>query len=258
MRSGTLAAIALMIFGEDLETLRGMAELVKKIAEGTPGAVDVAIEQQVDIPQMAIRADREMVARYGLTTGEVVDAVERAFAGEPVGAVLEGQRSIEMVVRLEDSARQDLEAISSTLVHTRTGGPVPLKMLARITRETGPNTISREGVQRKMLVQANVAGRDLANVVGDLRRRVVATEVSFPTGYHVVFGGQFESAEEATRIIALLTVVVVVGLLLLLVVAFGSVRNALLTILFRRYGRAPGQPLESSGRPSLGEESKDP
>jgi CzcA family heavy metal efflux pump len=230
MLSGTRAAIALKIYGDDLEKLRSIAERVKKIAEGTPGAVDVAIEQQIDIPHMAIRVDRDMVARYGLTTGEVVEAVERAFAGETVGQVLEGQRSIELVVRLEDSARQDLDAISSTLMDTKTGSPIPLKMLARITRETGPNTISREGVQRKMVVQANVAGRDLAGVVDDLRRRVAA-EISFPAGYHVVFGGQFESAEEATRSIGLLTVVVIVGIFLLLVVAFGSTRNALLTLI---------------------------
>jgi CzcA family heavy metal efflux pump len=230
MLSGTRAAIAMKIFGEDLDTLRGMAERVKKIAERTPGAVDVAIEQQVDIPQMAIRADRDMVARHGLTTGEVVEAVEQAFAGETVGAVLEEQRSVEMVVRLEDAARKDLDAISSTLVDTRTGAPVPLKLLARIGRETGPNTISREGVQRKVVVQANVSGRDLAGVVDDLKRRI-SSEISFPAGYHVVFGGQFESAEEATRSIGLLTVLVLVGIFLLLVLAFGSARNALLTLI---------------------------
>jgi CzcA family heavy metal efflux pump len=230
MLSGTRANIALKLFGDDLETLRAMAEQVKKIAEATPGAVDVAIEQQVDVPQMAIRADRDAVARYGLTTGEVVEMVERAFAGEVVGSVLEGQRSVEMVVRLEDDARRDLEAIASTLVDTKTGVRIPLKMLASITRETGPNTISREGVQRKMVVQANVAGRDLSSVVDDLRKRIAA-EIKFPTGYHVVFGGQFESAEEATRSMALLTVLVVAGIFLLLVVAFKSVRNALITLI---------------------------
>jgi CzcA family heavy metal efflux pump len=230
MLSGTRAAIALKIYGDDLETLRGMAERVKKITERTPGAVDVAIEQQVDIPEIVIRPDRDTVARFGLTTGEVVEAVERAFAGETVGAVLEGQRSIDLVVRLQDAARQDLDAISSTLIGTKTGAPVPLKMLASLKRETGPNTISREAVQRKMVVQANVAGRDLAGVVDDLRRRIAA-ELTLPAGYNVVFGGQVESAERAGRRIALLSVVVVTGILLLLVVAFGSVRNALLTLV---------------------------
>ncbi|HEY0710515.1 MAG TPA: efflux RND transporter permease subunit [Polyangia bacterium] len=230
MLSGTRANIALKLFGEDLETLRAMAEQIKKITEATPGAVDVSIEQQTDIPQMAIRVDREAVARHGLTTGEVVEMVEAAFTGVTVGAILEGQRSVEIIVRLEDASRRDLEAIASTLIDTKTGIRIPLKMLANITRETGPNTISREGVQRKMVIQANVAGRDLSSVVAELRERIAAT-MRFPAGYHVVFGGQVESAEEATRSMALVTVVVVVGIFLLLVVAFKSVRNALITLV---------------------------
>jgi CzcA family heavy metal efflux pump len=230
MLSGTRANIALKLYGDDLDKLRALAEEVKKVAESVPGAVDVTIEQQVDIPEVEIRADREAVARYGLTTGEVAEAVERAFAGETVGHLLEGQRTVEVTVRLDDASRADLDAVGSTLIDTPAGGRVPLKMLASLVRETGPNTISRENVQRKMVVQANVAGRDLAAVVADLKTRIAA-EVPLPEGYHVVYGGQFESAEEATRSIALLSMVVVVGIFLLLVVAFGSVRNALLTLV---------------------------
>jgi CzcA family heavy metal efflux pump len=230
MLSGSRSAIALKIFGDDLEKLRELAERVKRVAERTPGAVDVSIEQQVDIPELEIRVDRDAVARYGLTTGEVAEAVEHAFTGEMVGTVLEGQRAVELVVRLEDGTRADLETLEATPIDTPAGGRLPLKMLARLVRDTGPNTISREGVQRKMVVQANVAGRDLSSVVDDLRARVTA-EVSFPEGYHVVYGGQFESAGEAARTITLLGVGVVVGIFLLLVVAFGSVRNALLTLI---------------------------
>ncbi|MBN1209910.1 MAG: efflux RND transporter permease subunit [Myxococcaceae bacterium] len=230
MLSGTRANIALKLYGDDLDTLRELAEKVKKVAEGTPGAVDVAIEQQVDIPEVEIRTDREAVARYGLTTGEVAEAVERAFAGQTVGTVLEGQRSVDLVLRLDDASRADLEAIAATPIDTPAGPRIPLKMLASFTRESGPNTISREGVQRKMVVQANVAGRDLSSVVDDLKARV-AREVRFPEGYYPVYGGQFESAEEATRSIALLSVAVVVGIFLLLVVALASVRNALLTLI---------------------------
>ncbi|WP_141621186.1 efflux RND transporter permease subunit [Myxococcus sp. AB036A] len=230
MLSGTRANIALKLYGDDLERLRTLAEQVKKVAELTPGAVDVAIEQQVDIPELEIRTDRDAVARYGLTTGQVAEAVERAFAGETVGSVLEGQRVVEMAVRLDDASRADVDAIGATLVDTPVGPPIPLKMLASITRESGPNTISREGVQRKMVVQANVAGRDLSAVVDDLRARI-SNEVSMPPGYYVDYGGQFESAEEATRTMGWLSVGVVVGIFLLLVVAFGSVRNALLTLI---------------------------
>jgi CzcA family heavy metal efflux pump len=230
MLSGSRAAIALKLFGDDLEKLREVAERVKQVAERTPGAVDVSIEQQVDIPELEIRVDRDAVARFGLTTGEVAEAVEHAFAGETVGTVLEGQRSVELLVRLADGARADLETLEATPIDTPTGGRIPLKMLARLVRDTGPNTISREGVQRKMVVQANVTGRDLSTVVDDLRARIAA-EVPMPEGYHVVYGGQFESAEEAARTIALLSVGVVVGIFLLLVVAFASVRNALLTLI---------------------------
>lgn len=230
MLSGTRANIALKIHGDDLERLRALAEQVKRVAESTPGAVDVSIEQQVDIPELEIRMDREAVARYGLTAGEVAEAVERAFAGQTVGSVLEGQRVVEVVVRLDDDSRSDVEAIASTLVDTPLGQRIPLKMLASLTRESGPNTISREGVQRKMVVQANVAGRDLASVVGELKARI-SREVPMPVGYYVDYGGQFESAEEATRTIAWLSVAVVAGIFLLLAVAFGSGRSALLTLI---------------------------
>lgn len=230
MLSGTRANIALKLYGDDLDRLRTLAEQVKKVAEATPGAVDVAIEQQVDIPQIGIRSDRDAVARYGLTSGEVAEAVERAFAGETVGTVLEGQRVVDIAVRLDDASRADLDAIAATPIDTPTGHRIPLKMLASLTRETGPNTISREGVQRKMVVQANVAGRDLSTVVEELRARITR-EVPMPTGYYVDYGGQFESAEAATRTIGWLSVGVVVGVFLLLVVAFGSVRNALLTLI---------------------------
>jgi CzcA family heavy metal efflux pump len=230
MLSGTRANIALKVYGDDLETLRELAEQIKKVAEGTPGAVDVAIEQQVDIPEVEIRADRDAVARYGLTTGAVAEAVERLFSGEVVGTMLEGQRTVDVTVRLDDESRADLDAIGSTLIDTPAGGRVPLKTIARLVRDTGPNTISRENVQRKMVVQANVAGRDLSSVVSDLRARV-ADAVPFPTGYYVVYGGQFESAEEASRVIAVLSVVVIVGIFVLLTIALSSMRNALVTLV---------------------------
>jgi len=229
MLSGTRANIALKIYGDDLDKLRNLAEQVKTVAESTPGAVDVSIEQQIDIPEVEIRTDRDAVARFGLTTGQVAESVERAFAGETVGNVLEGQRSSELVVRLDDSSRADLDAIG--VRRSIPGGHAGSAEAARKAGARGcPNTISREGVQRKMVVQANVAGRDLSSVVDELRARI-GSQVQFPEGYYLVYGGQFESAEEATRSIALLSIVVVVGIFLLLVVAFSSVRNALLTLI---------------------------
>ncbi|MBS1149839.1 MAG: multidrug transporter AcrB [Myxococcaceae bacterium] len=214
MLSGTRANIALKIYGDDLAQLRALAEQVKRVAEQTPGAVDVAIEQQIDIPQVEIRADREALARYRMTTGELAEAVESAFAGQTVGTMLEGQRSVDLVVRLDDEARASLDSKGATPISTPSGARLPLQALARLERERGPNTISREGVQRKMVVQANVAGRDLGSVVTEMRSRV-ERQVAFPQGYYVVFGGQFESAEEATRNIGLLSIGVLVGIFLL-------------------------------------------
>jgi CzcA family heavy metal efflux pump len=230
MLSGTRANIALKIYGDDLDTLRTAAEQVKTTAEAVRGAVDVSIEQQVEIPEIEIRADRESLARYGLTSGALAEQVEAAFAGAVVGTMVEGQRTADLLVRLDDSARANLDALSSTLIDTPSGARVPLKMVAEISRDRGPNTITRENVQRKMVVQANVAGRDLSAVVDDLKTKIGA-EVKLPEGYYLVYGGQFESAEEATRTIALLSTFVVMGIFLLLAVAFRSMRNALLTLV---------------------------
>ncbi len=230
MLSGTRANIAIKLFGDDLDTLRQLATRIETVAKTVPGAVDVAVEQQVDIPELEIRADRAALARYGLGAGELAESVERAFAGETVGMMLEGQRTIELALRYDDTVREDLEAIKATPIDTPSGVRVPLGAVATLSRSTSPNTISREGVVRKMVVQANVADRDLAAVVGDLRAKV-ASEVPLPEGYFVVYGGQFESAEEATRTITMLGVGVIAGIFLLLTVAYRSMRNAILTLV---------------------------
>jgi CzcA family heavy metal efflux pump len=230
MLSGTRAAIALKIFGDDLETLRRIAEQVKTVAEGVEGAVDVSIEQQVDIPELEIRADRAAIARYGLTAGTLAEAIEKRFAGKVVGSLLEGQRTIDLVVLLDDASKQNLDAVAATTIDTPSGARVPLRMLATLTKETGPNTIVRENVQRKMVVQANVSDRDLSAIVAELRTKVGA-EVQMPEGTYVVYSGQFESAEEAARTISLMTLIVVVGIFILLTIAFRSPRNALLTLV---------------------------
>ncbi len=229
MLSGTRANIALKVYGEDLGQLRQLAEQVKGVVERVPGAVDVSLEQQVDIPEVEIRVDRTAAARFGVTPGVLVETIETALVGKTVSALREGQRTVDLVVRMDVGDAPDIETVASTTLTTPTGATVPIKMLATLTRDAGPNTITRESVQRKVVVQANVSGRDLGTVVDEMRERIAA-EVSFPDGYHVDFGGQFESAAAATRRIALLSVLVVVGILLLLIVAFASVRNALLTL----------------------------
>ncbi len=230
MLSGTRANIAVKIFGPDLYQLRRLGEQVKAQAESVPGAVDVAVEQQADIPFVLVRFRREAIAQHGLTIGAVAEALEAAFAGLPVSRVLEGQASFDLVVRFDPSVRQSVEAIQSTLITTPAGAQVPLSALAEVRRDRGPNLVSREDVQRKLVVMANVAGRDLQGVVEDLRSRV-ASDVRLPPGYYIEYGGQFESAAQARRVLALLGMAVVAGIYLLLHLAFRSARDALLVML---------------------------
>lgn len=230
MLSGTRANIAVKVFGPDLYELRRIGEAIKIQAEGVPGAVDVALETQADIPFVLVKFRREAIARHGLTVREVSEAIETAFAGLEVSRVLEGQASFDLVVRFNPRVRDSVEAIAETLITTTSGARLPLSALAEVRKDRGPNLVSRENVQRKIVVMANVAGRDLASVVEDLRARV-AQNVTLPAGYHVEYGGQFQSAAEATRTLSFLGVVVVAGIFLLLYLAFRSVRDALLVML---------------------------
>ena len=230
MLSGTRANIAVKIFGPNLHELRRLGERVKTVAEGVPGAVDVALEQQADIPFLTVKLKRHAIARYGLKVREVTEAIETAFVGQEVSRILEGESSFDLVVRYDPAVKASLEAVRSTLITTATGARLPLHALADIRKDRGPNTISRENVQRKIVVMANVAERDLQGVVDDIRRGIIA-DVPMPSGYHVEFGGQFESAEQASQTLLVLGLVVTIGISLLLFVAFHSVRDALLVML---------------------------
>ena len=228
--SGTRSAIAVKLFGEDLDALQDAAQRVEAIARTVPGAVDVSIEQQVDIPSYEVRADRAALARYGLGAGALGEAVEHALLGVPVGSLLDGGRPVPVVVRLADPLNGDLTALASLPIDTPVGARVPVGAVAEIVRSTSPNTIVREAGSRKVVVQANVAGRDLAAVVDELRARVRA-EGGLPDDLYVVYGGQFESAAAAARTIAALSAGVLGAVFLLLVAAFGSARNALMMLV---------------------------
>ena len=230
MLSGTRANIAVKLFGHDLYELRRLAQLIKAEVETVPGAVDVSVEQQADIPFLRVHFDRAAIARYGLHVEDVAEAIRTAYFGTTVSRVLEGQTSFDLVVRFHDAAKADSDAIRETLITTRDGAQLPLHALADIRYDLGPNTISRENVQRKIVVMANVAGRDLNSVVNDIRTRI-DSDIELPRGYHVEFGGQFESAESATRTLLVLGAVVIVGIFLLLFIAFHSARDALLIML---------------------------
>jgi CzcA family heavy metal efflux pump len=229
MLSGTRSAIAVKIFGEDLAQLRRLGQEVEGAVRGVPGVVDLVVEQQVEIPQIAIRYDHAALARHGLTTGAVGEAIDMAFQGDVITKVLEGQRTVDLLIRYPESARADMAAIGDTLIAAPSGGMVPLKAIAALTLERGPNTISRENVQRKLVVSANVSGRDLAGTVADVKR-VVTDKVRFPSGYYPQYGGQIESADASARLLGLLTVGVIMGIAVLLIVALRSWRAALIVM----------------------------
>jgi CzcA family heavy metal efflux pump len=226
MLSGTRANIAVKIFGSNLYRLRAIAERVRQQMETVPGVVDLAVEQQVDVPQVRIKFNRQAMATYGVSVAELAKAIDVAFNGEVASQVLEGQQSYNLVVRFNEQNRGDITKIRNALFDTPLGAKVPLSQLADVVNEKGPNTISRENVQRKIVVQTNVAGRDLRSVVNDIRERIAAN-VELPQGYYIEFGGQFESEQAATRLITLLSVLSIAAIFLILYLEFGKMRTAL-------------------------------
>ncbi len=230
MLSGSRANIAVKIFGSDLAELRRLAQEVKRVMESVEGAVDVQPEQQTEIPFLTITYRREALARHGLSAKELSETIEAAFNGLVVSKVVQGPATFDLVVRYDPAVRDNLDTIRSTLITTPTGARLPLSALAEIRNDRGPYFINRENVQRKIVVMANVAGRDLKSVVHEMQANV-AKQVKLPTGYHIEFGGQFESAAEASRVLLLLGSTVVVGIFLLLYVAFHTARDAFLVML---------------------------
>jgi Cu/Ag efflux pump CusA len=227
MLSGTRANIAIKVFGDDLTTLRQLGEAVRTAVSAVPGVVDLSLEQMIDVPVIRFHLDRASVARYGLRIDEVAEAVETAFAGSTVGRVFESGAAFDLVVRFDESARADFERIADLPIDTPAGHPVPIRALAQVRREEGPNMVLRENVQRRIVASCNVAGRDLGGVIDDIRA-AVAERVQFPAGYRVEYGGQFESQQSASRRLAVLGGVAVGGLFMLLILAFGRTRDALI------------------------------
>lgn len=229
MLSGTRASIAVKLFGPDLYELRRIAEQVRAQMETVEGVVDLSVEQQADVPVLTVDFDRDAIAQHGLHVQDVAEAVEAAFAGVEVSQVLEDGAAYGLVVRYAAENRQDLDAVRDTRFITPGGGEVPLRALADIRRDRGPNTISRENVERKIVVMSNVAGRDLLSVVGDIQTNIAAN-IDLPPGYYIEYGGQFESANEATARLSVLSAAVIVGVFLLLYMAFSSARDATLVM----------------------------
>src|SRR6187455_1196802 len=230
MLSGTRANIAVKVFGDDLSTLRRLGERVRDAMSGVQGVVDLSLEQQMDVPFVRFVLNRSAIARYGLRADDVAEAVEASFAGATVGRIFDQGTAFNLVVKFDPSAGADFERVADLPIDTRGGAPVPIRVLAEVRREEGPNMILRENVQRRIVISANVAGRDLGSVVDDIRAAVVQA-VPTPAGYRVEYGGQFESQQSASRRLLILGAGVLAGLFMLLVLAFGKARDAILIMV---------------------------
>jgi Cu/Ag efflux pump CusA len=230
MLSGTRASIAVKIFGDDLSELRRLGVQVESLMRSVPGVVDLAREQQSDIPFLRVRFDRVALARQGLRIAEVERALQIATGVHVVSQVLEGQAAFDLVVRTDPAQVRSIEDLGQMLMTTPSGALVPIRALATLQRDRGPNEVGRENVQRRLVVSCNVSGRDVGSVVTDVRS-AVERDVVLPAGYRVVYGGQFETAESATRTLGLLGVAGLFAVVGLLYSAFGSVRDALLVLL---------------------------
>lgn len=226
MMSGVRAQIAIKLFGTDLNVLRAKAEEIRQAMSEVEGVVDLSVEKQVLIPQVHVLFDREKAASYGLLSGEAAEYAELAMQGKAVGQVLDGQRTYDIVMRLSDSARNDVEAIKQIPVDTKDGNVVPLQAIATVQDAKGPNIINRENAQRRIVIQANVSDRDLVGVVQKVQS-AIDSKVKLPQGYYVTYGGQFESQASASRLIMLLSLFSLAGMFMVLYVHFKSANLAL-------------------------------
>jgi len=230
MLSGTRANIAIKVFGSDLHRLFRLGNQVKQSLAGVLGLVDVAVDQQTEIPQIQIRANRLLLAAHGITVEKFNEFVEIAFGGEKLADIYEGQMRFDLVLRLNKDYTETIDGIRSALVDTGDGRKVPLEEVADVVSVTGPSAISRENVQRKIVVSANVAGRDLHSVINEIRKRI-NSKISLPKGYRVEYGGQFESEVRASRTILLTSILSILIIFLLLFLEFNHYKLAAI-ILF--------------------------
>ena len=219
MLSGTKASIAIKLFGDDLNYLYLYANRIKTAISGIEGVADLNVEQQVERPQLQIVPKRDVMAKYGVTMPEFAEFVEVNLAGATVSQVYEKGKVFNLIVRAKDNVRDETDKVNDLMIDTPSGERIPLSYVADVVSTMGPNSVSRENVKRKIVISANTSGRDLRGVVNDIRERI-DTEVKLPEGYHVEFGGQFESEEAASRTLLLASLMSIVVIFLLIYTEF--------------------------------------
>ena len=229
MLSGTQANIAIKLFGDDLNKMYSLGNLIKEEIADIKGIADLNVEQQVERPQLQIVPNREMMAKYGLTMSEFGEMVNILLNGQVVSLVYEGNRSFDLTLKVNDDSRSTAERIKNLTISVD-GQAIPLCHIADVISATGPNTINRENVARKLVVSANVAGRDLTGVVSDIQERI-NERVSFPEGYHVEYGGQFESEKAASQTLLVMSIFSILIIFLLLFAQFRNFTQAAVILL---------------------------
>jgi cobalt-zinc-cadmium resistance protein CzcA len=228
--AGVRSDVGVLIYGDDLDILREKGEQVAKVLNTVRGAEDVRVEQTAGLPMIRITVDRVRLARYGMSAADVLDAVEATRAGKVVGTIFEGRRRFDLVVRLPEAAIASPEVLANLPVGNREGRYVPLAQVAEVRLDTGPAQVSRQNVQRRLVVEGNVRGRDLGSFVQDAQEKIGQT-VRLPLGYYIEWGGQFEQLQEARQRLAVVVPLTLLVIFLLLYVAFGAVRPAFLIFL---------------------------
>lgn len=230
MLSGTRANIAIKLFGTDLNRMFAIGTQVKAAITEIDGLVDVNVDQQVEIPQIQIRPNRDLLAEYGITLEQFNQFIDVAFGGEKQADIYEGQRSFDLILRLNQNFTESIDGIKSALIDTREGKKVPLEQVADVVSVSGPSSITRENVQRKIVISANVAGRDLRGVVNDIQTNI-DQEVDLPEGYRIEYGGQFESEATASRTLLLTSLIAVLLIFFLLYQEFKDFKLAGIILL---------------------------
>jgi len=230
MLSGTKANIAIKLFGSDLNKMYEIGQKIKTSISGVEGIADINVEQQVERPELNITPKREMLARYGISLPEFSEFVRVMMEGEVVSTVYEGNRSFDLTLKVNDDARSTIERLSDLTLDTGDGKKVPLSYVADIKSAAGPNTINRENVSRKLVVSCNATGGELAKAVGAIREKI-AENIELPEGYHIEYGGQFESEERASKTIALVSIFSIFIIFMLLYGEFKNISQSLVVLL---------------------------
>jgi cobalt-zinc-cadmium resistance protein CzcA len=228
--AGVRSDLAVKVFGPDLDVLKQQAEIIARTLEKIRGAADVKVEQVAGLPLLRVIVDREGIARYGLTADDVLTLVQATRVGHVVGTVIQGSRRFDLVVRLTDQAVADTASLGSLLIPTVHGELVPLSRVAKIQVDSGPAQVSREHVQRRIVVECNIRERDLGSFVAEAQKRI-ADSISLGPGYEVIWGGQYEHLQEASRRLAVVVPLTLLVILGVLSVIFGAMRPALLIFL---------------------------